>query len=263
MICSGPLCACAPTALSMPSFPLVCSASTHSSFCKLALVFVFKSACGFTKHTCTQTHTPVQGLASVLSRKKNLLGISSSLSVSSSSSLSLTDYSIVFLMAYTSAFLSSHLPRHGASDLPPTWPAPGTDVLFLEHSHSFSLFLNLSAHAKKKKGVLCLYMACERVKFSRRNRLSLSHPSFVSEYKGVRGIWPHWCFSFLSHFHKTNPKSSFGALFLCSVLMPQSVVSPHPPDCSNVYFTAYNFWTTPNRKLFVCIKHDSKWLKCL
>lgn len=35
--------------------------STHSSFCKLALVFVFKSACGFTKHTCTQTHTPVQG----------------------------------------------------------------------------------------------------------------------------------------------------------------------------------------------------------
>lgn len=214
-------------------------------------------------HAHKRTHS-CRGLASVLSSKNPLLGISSSLSVSSSSSLSLTDYSIIFLTAYTSAFLSSHLPRHGASDLPPTWPAPGTDVLFLEHCLSFSLFLNLSAHAKKKKGVLCLYMACERVRFSRQNRLSLSHPSFVSEYKGVRGIWPHWCFSFLSHFHKTNPKSSFGAFFLFSVLMPQSVVPPHPPNCSNVYFTAYHFSTTQiEETIFIYKKNDQKRLKCL
>lgn len=212
-------------------------------------------------HAHKRTHS-CRGLASVLSSKTPLLGISSSLSVSSSSSLSLTDYCIVFLTAYTSAFLSSHLPRHGASDLPPTWPAPGTDVLFLEHCLSFSLFLNLSAHAKKKKGVLCLYMACERVRFSRKNRLSLSHPSFVSEYKGVRGIWPHWCFSFLSHFHKTNPKSSFGALFLFSVLMPQSIVLHIPPTVQMCILQLAIFEPLRLRKPFLYIKNDQKRLKC-
>lgn len=55
---SGPLCACTLFALALSlclhflSFAPFCSLltlSTHSSFHKLALVFVFKSACGFTQ----------------------------------------------------------------------------------------------------------------------------------------------------------------------------------------------------------------------
>jgi len=60
------------------SFARLCSLltlSTHSSLHKLALVFVFKSACGFTKHSHTHTHTLTQGY-SKLSSENPLLGIS-------------------------------------------------------------------------------------------------------------------------------------------------------------------------------------------
>lgn len=116
------------------------------------------------------------------------------------------------ILAYNSAFLSSHLPCHAASDLPPTWPPPGTDGLFLERSLSFSLFFTLSAHAKKKKGVLCLYMACERVRFFFfEEKTDCHYHTHLLSMKTRE--WKEFnhtdVFSFLSHFHKTNPKSSF------------------------------------------------------
>lgn len=101
--------------------------STHSSFCKLALLFVFKSAVALPDTlACKRTHCEKHGMATC-----NL-----------SLFLSLTEHGVIFLAAPSStAFPSSRFPRHGASDLPPTWPAPGTDVLFLERSLTFSLFL--------------------------------------------------------------------------------------------------------------------------
>lgn len=103
--------------------------STHSSFCKLALLFVFKSAVALPDTLARKrTHCEKHGMATC---NLSLFSAVSSFSLSN-----------IFLAAPSlTVFPSSRFPRHGASDLPPTWPAPGTDVLFLERSLTFSLFL--------------------------------------------------------------------------------------------------------------------------
>lgn len=90
----APLCLCSLRSLSMPSFPLICSALCWLSPCihhsaswpwclSLSLPVVLPNT-----HAHKHTHS-CRGIDSVLSSKIPLLGISLSLSVSSSSSLSL------------------------------------------------------------------------------------------------------------------------------------------------------------------------------